>query len=212
MGRLADRVWRTIEATYGWALGLRVIGDPGTSILRLGLRRHWGRPLTLPDGTPIRRGDRLGELHFRSDIVSTLLAAAPGPVRGLAIYRARGLDGLIHLARAVETDPALKEVQAFFGETMLWNTIRRYGFWAVPVRGRARRWVVSAYQRLMVRHYSPAGWASLKRLRATESRVVWISRARLLRHYGPGTDPHRRLHPAPRRAEDPAILLARTSA
>lgn len=200
MGWLADRLWRTIESTYGWGLRLRVIGDPRTSILRLGLRRHWGRPLTLPDGALIRRGDRLGELHFRSDVIGTLLATAPGPVRGLAIYRARGLEGLMNLAGALGTDLVLKEVQAFFGETILWNTIRRYGFWPVPVRGRARRWIVSTYQSLLVRHYSPTGWQRLKGLGATEARVVWISRAQLLRLYGPGTDPYRRRHPAPRRA------------
>ncbi len=208
MGWLADRLWRTIEATYGWGLRLRVIGDPRSSILRLGMRRHWGHPIVLPDGTLIRRGDRLGELHFRNEVVSALQAEAPGPVRALALMRARALDDFSRLAVGFEADPALKEVQALFGETLLWRTVCRLGFWAMPVRGRARRRVVSTYQRLLVRHYSPAGWARLKRLGATETRVVWISRAQLLRLYGPGTDPHRRRHPARRTGAVPPSASA----
>lgn len=198
MGRSVDQLWRVIEATYGWWLRLRVLGDPRSSILRLGLRRHWGRALLLPDGTAVSRGDRIGELHLRSELVGTLQAGAAGPVRALTILRARGLEGLIRLARDLDRDPALKDVQAFYGETILWHTVSRLGFWAFPIRGRTRRWLVSTYQGMLVRHYSPAGWARLRRLGATEARVVWISRAQLLRLYGPGSNPHIRRHPARR--------------
>ncbi len=200
MGWPADRLWRAIEATYGWVLRLRAVGDPEHSILRVGLSRHWGPALTLPDGTFIRRADRVGQLHFRNEVIREILAAGPGPVRSLATLRARGLAGLMHLARTLETEPAFKDVQALFGETILWRTICRLGFWAVPIHGWLRRRIVPAYQRLLMRHYSPAGWMRLQRLGATESRVVWISRAQLLRLYGPGAEPHRRRHPAPGRA------------
>ncbi len=203
MGWPADQLWRTIEIAYGWGLRLRVMGDDRTSILRFGVRKHWGRPIVLPDGTPIQPGDRIGEIHFRNEMVSAIHRVARGPVRAVAVMRAQALEDLMHLALALETDPALKEVQAFFAETLLWQTVCRLGFWAVPVRGRARQWIVSSYQRLLVSHYSPAGWERLQRLGATESRVIWISRAQLLRLYGPGNDPRHRRHPARRRQATP---------
>jgi hypothetical protein len=196
MARVADRLWRATEAVYGFALRLRVVGHPQNSILRVGYCRHWGPSLTLPDGTLIRRGQRIGQLHFRNELMREIQAAAPGPVRALATLRARGLDGLMHLTQALGEDPALKDVQALFGETPLWRTISRLGFWVVPVPGRLRRRVVSAYQRLLMRHYSPLALKRLERLGALESRVVWISRAQLLRFYGPGSQPQRRRHPA----------------
>jgi hypothetical protein len=212
MGQPADWLWRTIEAMYGWSLRLRVVGDPERSILRVGVSRHWGPALMLPDGTPIRPAGRVGQLHFRNEVIREILAAAPGPVRALAILRARGLDGLVHLARALETDHPFKDLEAFYGETILWPTISRLGFWAVPVRGRLRPRIVSAYQRLLMRHYSPAGWKRLQRLGVTDSRTVWISRAQLLRLYGPGAQPHRRRHPAARRAQSASRMIAQEAA
>jgi len=112
MGRLFDPLWRLSEATYGWGFHRHVIWDPQTSILRLGIRRHWGAPLALPDGAGIRRGNRTGERRFRSQVMTALQARAAGPVRALATMRARGLDGLMCLAVAPEQDPSLKDTEA----------------------------------------------------------------------------------------------------
>src|SRR3990172_8273534 len=119
MAWLADGLWRGIEATYGWCFRVRVVGDPETSILRLGIRHHWGRALTLPDGARVRGGDRIAELHFRNEVMRDLQASAPGPVRALAALRARGLQGLMCLARALETDPAPKDHQPLLPATHL---------------------------------------------------------------------------------------------
>ena len=90
------RVWAWYERLDTWLRpNLPIPGAP-TDVFRVTFVRHRGRPITLPDGTHVRRGDDLCQLH----ITNARLAA----VTSRGVWRAQGaMEGdLRALAAAFE--------------------------------------------------------------------------------------------------------------
>jgi hypothetical protein len=140
--------------------------------------RYRGQPITLPDGTTVRSGDRVLELHANN----RLLARIPG---GLALVRqARG--DLTALAAWTQRAEYPREVRAIYGFTMLSRGMPRLGFILrdrpITLRVRLERFFLLGLMAL----YHGEG---LKRLQqgTTFSRYpqeIWMSIAELQRRYG----------------------------
>jgi len=167
--RLARRIWLTIPvdgATYG--------------IFAMHLTRYHGTPFLLPDGTCIRAGDRVAELHVNGDVIVrlgsggkwTLMTAATADLRAISAWTTR--------------TPNAADVKAFYAITLLASATKRLGFTLRerPVNLLAR--LDRFFQAGLLALYSEAGFDRLSRgsTYGTFPREAWISRAELVRLYG----------------------------
>jgi hypothetical protein len=159
----------------------------------------------------VRPGDVLLDLHFRREVMQPL-AAAGDPVR-LAVQALKlGDRDLRRLARLLATHPELAAVRAVHGLTVFHAVTGRYGFDALPVRGRLQERWFSWWLRQLVLRDRGAGCPSAEFRQYVESlspRHVWISREAFIRRCAPaapaarpaapGTAPR----PSPGRREGP---------
>jgi hypothetical protein len=112
-----------------WARQTGQIFYAADSVITLRVVRHHGAPLQLGDGTAVRAGDCLGELHFDSFKLldchhhpATLQRTGFRFVRGVSQALSRLAD---YLARHPE-----HRLVAIYGKTLYWR-VRRHG--ALPV-------------------------------------------------------------------------------
>jgi len=165
-------------------------------LLRLALRNS-KEEVTLSDGTNLRRGEPVGELHLWNEHIPVVGDRQPDLVWGVA-FRRQLDQSLRELAAYIQTDPRFKQVRAFRGEGMfgsryapvrLARMARRWGFDLVTPDGAAGWWRRSAdfwenmYATWLIRAYNPA---SLRGSRVPDLRrdQLWISRETLCRRYG----------------------------
>jgi hypothetical protein len=166
--RLARRIWLTSP----------IPGAPH-NIFALHLTQYHGLAFPLPDGTDIRNGDRVAELHINSAIVARLgiphawriLPAAREDLRALVAYVMRSTD--------------MDDVKAFYAVTLLAAGASRLGFTRrqrpVNLRARLDRFFLMGLLGL----YSPDGLARLTRGQTHDAypEEIWISRDELMRRY-----------------------------
>jgi hypothetical protein len=171
------------DLVYQWIHGL--IGPEAEvgSILRLRVRRYRGRPFMVADGTPIRRGDLIGEIHLNNERVAALHdGGCRSRQAGLAARRAFQAS-LVVLAERARRSPHDRPVRAFYATTIFYQAAERLGFEVHPLpRPRLAR-LVAAFQRRLLAHFHPLGKRRPGRRRFAEARQIWISMDELLRRY-----------------------------
>jgi ceramide glucosyltransferase len=153
--------------------------------------------LTLSDGTPVRRGDLVGELHLWNEHIPPLGDRRSDLAWALA-FRRQLIRSLRELTAYTQTDPRLARVKAFRGEgafgsrytpVHLAKMAERWGFELVRRDGATgwRRRFADFWENL---HATCLTWAynpaSLRGRRVWELRrdQFWITRETLLRRYG----------------------------
>lgn len=166
--RLALRMWPTCRI-------------PGTSgdILRVRFTPYQGQALTLPDGTEIRPGMIVGELHCNN------IAMLQRVLGGANVYLAARED-LRCLARWI-TQPGFDvNVQALFGVALIAKAAARLGFSLRALPRTLRLRLDRMFMAGLLVLYTPAGLSRLNRGTTMHSypQEVWLSRRELLRRYG----------------------------
>ena len=176
---LLNRVWDCYERT--WNAWFAVERFAPEAILTLGLAIHYGPDLTLRDGTMIRHGALLGELHLDRARVARLHRTTPRRRLGFALRRELECT-LQQLAHMAAEHRVYHRLEAFRTTTLFWREATRLGF---EVCARDRGWhygFLSWYQRMLLIRDHPLGRCRL-RGRHREARTVWLSRQQLLRLY-----------------------------
>jgi len=173
------------DTAYRWIHGLSGPEAEVGPIMRLRMTRYRGQPFTLADGTPIRRGDLIGEIHLNNERVAALHDGGRRSRRaGLAARRAFQAS-LVALAERVGGTPRYGALNAFTAATIFYRAAERLGFEVRPFpRPRLGR-LVAAFQRRLLAHFHPLGRRRPGRRRFAEARQIWISRDELLRRYAP---------------------------
>ncbi|MGH2444129.1 MAG: YkoP family protein [Chloroflexota bacterium] len=178
------RVWRLWEFVDNRFWVAPPVPGASNGVLRLRVARFHGLPIELPDGTQVKRGDLVGELHMNNQ----KLAEFARERRWDVLIRLR--EDFSALAAWTQTKGFDPRVRAFYGVTML----RRGGPWLhLTVRDRPltlRARFERLYMSGLLVIYSHAGELRVKRGHTAKEYPVevWISRPELLRVYG-STEP-----------------------
>ncbi|HXF68645.1 MAG TPA: hypothetical protein VNK89_02465 [Thermoflexus sp.] len=148
--------------------------------------------LRLSDGTWVRRGDPIVELHLWNERIPRMPPEGPDLAWSLRFYR-RLVASLRLMARWLEEHPELSQIRALRGETSMADPtrklIRDLGFDLVLLERGARGWRWLRYQAddfyvwLLMRTYNPSSLRG-KRFDRLERVQFWISREAFLRRYG----------------------------
>jgi hypothetical protein len=164
-------------------------------LLRLAIRAN-DHGVTLADGTHVREGMPVGELHLWNEHLPPMPKDGPDMAWGLAFGR-RMKQSLAQLAAHLESDPRLEEVQALRGDVSFgspyelehWTAmVEHWGFELVSRPGpdgawsRLANWAEDWYARGIMWAFNPT---SARDLRLAEARrdEIWMSRQVLVTRY-----------------------------
>jgi peptidoglycan-N-acetylglucosamine deacetylase len=157
-------VWRPRAVRYG-------------GILRYRPARHWGRPLTLKDGTRIERGDPVIELHFDNAVLYQMAGDPDWNPWNVVGIIDRDLDSL---AQLVSTG-ALPPMRALHGVTLFASPGRRLGFELHPVPHTWSYAVQRFYLIALLPIYHRDGWREFDHMRRHRWQAeLWMSLNQLM--------------------------------
>ncbi len=155
-------------------------------LLRLNLRPYRGPAVELRDGTVISPGELVGELHLANRELYKIQRKCSNQVKATMRVKKEMKRSLTQLAGHVVQTEAAGEVKAFYGITLFHQGARHLGFEVRELQPAFWRSCFGLGQSLLLAGYHPAG---LKRLklghRSPAPKVIWISRAALLRNFSP---------------------------
>ena len=174
---------RVLQAVWGvWELGferinhVERIGDV-RSVMRIGRVTYRGLPATLKDGRTVKPGDVVGEVHFRNPQLAAL-----GAIRSLPLFD----RAMRELAVLIQGSPHYSDLDVFFGISVAFRGVRRFGF-EVKEMGFTpwRRFVTGTYLRWVMTVYHPQGLERLHHRRdQLEPKGIFITRETILGRYG----------------------------
>ncbi len=176
---------RLLQALNRWVVRHDRIDPIGTGgyILRLKLTRHRGPRVVLRDGTVIRRGDPVGELHLDNERAAALHAQGHGGIR----FRREVYRALAALAAELARREEYRPIAAVYGASLFWAEAAHAGFEYRDIPP-FTRWWLGWWERYLLSQYHPEGRRRLEHGRRTELREVWMSRAAVLAFGRPGAE------------------------
>ena len=175
------RFWPIYERLWQALHRVRPVPGAPEGLLRIDFARYHGRPITLPDGTRIQRGDRIGELHINNRAIARL--APDGRALRLLPLFAASFRALAAWSREPGFPADLRAIYAF---TLLGRASGRLGFTLrerpPTLHTRLDRFFMTGLLAL----YNPGGTGRLRQGSTYGSFPVeiWMSRGELLRRYG----------------------------
>ncbi|MFZ5816442.1 MAG: YkoP family protein [Bacillota bacterium] len=156
---------------------------PG-SIAGYSIRRYPGRSLTGADGSRIRRGERVLEVHIDSRLLEERTAGLTAHQRSLYLRREM-IAGLQAYARLLSADPALEDVRGLWALTLIHRGVDLLGFTVIDLPGGLTRWLSTLYLKWILAAYHPDGDDRLhQREEALVPKEIFMSREVLLSRYG----------------------------
>jgi hypothetical protein len=175
---LRQRLMAPVELVFTVLAGSRPVpGSRGTFLVAC--HRHHGGPVLLPDGTEVRPGDRIAEIHFWN----RRIAERRGPDSRVLTWRfARDFRAdLGALARALGAGHFGPDVRAIYGASPLASGAARFGFMVRPLPPGLRRAALTRWQRGVRRIFRPL---PMQADLTAESAELWMSAAELRARYG----------------------------
>ena len=183
--RLIWKLWPTIDRLLRVIYRIRPLKADGSGIISFQLRRYKGPTRILSDGSEVRDGDTIMELHLNSAWFSSRrklnLTASQSPSEFLGCFA----QDLRLIARRAASG-MLGNVAVLHSNTLLYVAARRLGFQvdelpdSLWTKG-ARFYMAGLMQ---VYHLRGDGAPGL-RGKTWELKEVWLSRAALFARYGP---------------------------
>ncbi|MEO7003619.1 MAG: MFS transporter [Ktedonobacterales bacterium] len=183
------RFWPVWERIMQQFFPITPIPNAPYGLFEVHVMRYHGRPIDLPDGTHIKRGDTVVELHInnhampavRAQVTSfALLGMLEGDLAALATWT-EAPDVPESLLQG-----KMRNVKALYGLTLLSRGAPRLGFTVRPVPRTIKNRLDRFFMLGLLTLYHPGGLNRLAHgsTRATYPQQVWMSRATLLRRYG----------------------------
>jgi hypothetical protein len=167
-----------LEDWFERRYAIRPVGGGGY-IIRLGLVRHRGTALVFQDGTVVRRGDLVGEIHVDNRRAAALHEGRNAGLR----YRREVFRALPALAQDLRTRPEYQPIKVVGGPSLFWEEATLAGFEHRPLPAFSRWWL-AWWERFVLARHHPKGRARLAEGNRTELRQIWMTRRALLERYG----------------------------
>ncbi|MFS8614525.1 YkoP family protein [Limnochorda sp.] len=186
LNRVIYTLWRRWERfNTGTLMGLEPVVAGRPSIFRIRPARYRGAPVRLEDGTWLRPGDPIGDLHFVTDALLGAHAVTRGPVQ-LATYLARLAEDSLHvLADFIAQTEPYRQVVAVHGITLIHRGARRLGFTVWDLPPGFKRSFLSFYLRAFLSTMHPGTLSRVRQRRdLLHVKHVAMSRELLLQRYG----------------------------
>jgi hypothetical protein len=175
-------VWEVWERFFGELHHIQKIRPDG--LFRLNSYPYHGPAVELDDGTVVKPGDLVGELHLSSLDAMNLNMGFNSRVKSAITTRRELTRDLICLAKRTATEQSLSEVRAFYAITMLYHGARVLGFEDRELESRVQRWLYTMGEGFLLAIYHPAGifrfWQGRQELSA---KYIWMSRQKLLGNF-----------------------------
>lgn len=175
------RFWPFWERVMLFLYPTRPIPNATANIFHVHVTRWHGRPITLPDGTHVAKGNRVVELHINNRVVAETMTRLRSPRSLLHLME----DDLFALAAWSQVPDFPSEIRAVYGYTLLGRAAPRLGF---SIRPRPHTIVTRLDRFFMVgllTLYNPHGLERLQQGTTYNSYPdeVWMSRRELRRRY-----------------------------
>ncbi|GAB7388170.1 hypothetical protein BSNK01_20070 [Bacillaceae bacterium] len=178
-------LWRVWDLFYPKAVGLRHIDKDGRNIFRVALRKYRGPVLYASDGSIIRPGDIIGELHLYNLVLWEKLQRTNNEVRWAMIALQEVRRSLPALAAFLRHDPQGKRMKALIARTILHRGARQLGFEVQDIPPGLYAKIKIPYLRWIFKFCHPNGDERLKRSETKlVPKYVFIPREKLISLYG----------------------------
>jgi hypothetical protein len=178
-------LWPVLDRLLKVIYHIRPLRADGNGIVSLDIRHYKGRAIVLNDGSKVKTGDPIIELHLNNDWFKRrrkLNIKASQSTREILGCLEQDLR---FLAQQV-IDGKFEGVVALRGSTLLYAGAKRLGFQVEELP--PSLWKKGAYfymAGLMQIYHLRASEAPKRRGKTWELKEVWLSRAALLTMYGP---------------------------
>jgi hypothetical protein len=178
-------LWPVIDKLLRVIYHIKPLRAEGSSIICLDLRHYKGPTRVLNDGSEVKTGDTIIELHLNNDWfkrrrkLDIKVSQSPREILGCLEQDLR------FLAQQV-VNGKFEGVVAFRGSTLLHAGAKRLGFQVEELP--PSLWKKGAYfymAGLMQIYHLRAGEAPKRKGKTWELKEIWLSRAALLTRYGP---------------------------
>jgi len=163
---------------------VKPLRDDGNDIICVKLRRYNTRPITLGDGSEIKAGDRIIELHLNNTWFKKRrklnLQASSLPWEALRCFT----QDLSFLAEQIDSG-MFNRVTALHGTTLLHGLARRLGFQVEELPNNLWKKIAEFYITGLMQIYHLGVTERFKIAdKPLELKEIWLSRTALLRRYG----------------------------
>jgi peptidoglycan/xylan/chitin deacetylase (PgdA/CDA1 family) len=174
--RLSFRVWETWEHYYAKRHSVERID--ATNIFRLEKTVYEGPNLYAEDGELLaEKGDPVAEIHLDN----IRLQAKGRDMQKTALKVMRQIrESLPGLAQYVAEDPTYDNIKVFVAETLLYRGVKGLGFTVQELPDTLKSQGVAWLQKMIMRVYHPEGKNRKNERLGNKTKLVWISRGRLL--------------------------------
>lgn len=150
-------VWMQWERGFGLVSRWRSAYVQKFGICTVMVRKYHGESIACEDGTRIRRGDWIGELHLDNAKILELLQARGTDRAAIRVARLAG-ESMRQISRAMALHPRMSKAKALIGVTLLHRGLTHgLGFEQHEMRSRVFRFFTTMYLRLLLSVMHPDG-------------------------------------------------------
>lgn len=150
-------VWMQWERGFGLLSRWRSAYVQKFGICTVMVRKYHGEPIACDDGTCIRRGDWIGELHLDNAEILELLHARGTDRAAIRVAR-MAAESMRQISHAMALHPQLSQAKALIGVTLLHRGLTHgLGFEQHEMHSRMFRFFTTMYLRLLLSVMHPEG-------------------------------------------------------
>ncbi|MGZ4113224.1 MAG: polysaccharide deacetylase family protein [Tumebacillaceae bacterium] len=183
--RLVVALWMQWETLFAKLYGVKTF-DEQNPFLHYRVRKYQGSPISLEDGTEIRKGDKIAELHLDNEMLLHFSAHARSSMK-VAIQMIRHMAPLMPLvAERFACDPEFADVKGIYGVTIINRGVQQFGFTVLELEKSVFSFFTNLYLKLLLSVLHPSGKQRLReRTEKLVPKMIIVTRAELIRRYPP---------------------------